>query len=136
MRFALLRSTVRLPLNQSSSRTSYPVVQGACPTTGPSIALWSSGLSLLEEEDGRQIFCWHGVAGKYALHIWGTTPREFSPCRTILDTDKVQLMSRPDRHFKYFAEVKPRIEEALLVPFHIARLCVFRRVSREQTLPK
>jgi signal transduction histidine kinase len=79
----------------------------------------SSGLSLLEEENGRKIFRWHGVAGRYAPYLWGTTPREFSPCGTVLDTDQVQLMSDLDRHFTYFAEVEPRISEALLVPFHV-----------------
>ncbi|MEO8052058.1 MAG: sigma 54-interacting transcriptional regulator [Acidobacteriota bacterium] len=80
----------------------------------------SSGISLLEEEEnGRKIFRWHAVAGQYASHLWGTTPREFSPCGTVLDTDKVQLMSHLDRHFTYLAEVEPRIAEALLVPFHV-----------------
>jgi signal transduction histidine kinase len=79
----------------------------------------SAGLSLLEEEHGRKIFRWHGVAGKYGPHLWGTTPREFSPCGTVLDTDKVQLMRHLDRHFDYFAAVEPRIAEALLVPFHV-----------------
>jgi transcriptional regulator with GAF, ATPase, and Fis domain len=79
----------------------------------------SAGISLLEEEDGRKIFRWHGVAGQYAAHLWGTTPREFSPCGTVLDTDAVQLMSQLDRHFTYFAQVEPRIAEALLVPFHV-----------------
>src|SRR5450759_1173822 len=50
----------------------------------------SSGLSLLEEENGQKIFRWHGVAGDYAPHLWGTTPRDFSPCGTVLDTNKVQ----------------------------------------------
>jgi len=80
----------------------------------------SSGISLLEEEDGRKIFRWHGVAGEYAPHLWGTTPREFSPCGTVLDTDAVQLMSHLDRHFTQFAQVEPPIAEALLVPFHVA----------------
>jgi len=79
----------------------------------------SAGLSLLEEENGKKIFRWHGVAGKYESFLWGTTPREFSPCGTVLDTDKVQLMSRLDRHFEYFAQVEPLIAEALLVPFHV-----------------
>lgn len=79
----------------------------------------SAGISLLEEEKGRKIFRWHGVAGKFSSHLYATTPREFSPCGTVLDTDKVQLMSYLDRHFGYFAEVSPRIAEALLVPFHI-----------------
>jgi transcriptional regulator with GAF, ATPase, and Fis domain len=79
----------------------------------------SAGISLLEEEEGRNIFRWHALAGEYEPHLWGTTPREFSPCGTVLDTDAVQLMSRLDRHFGYFAQVKPRISEALLVPFHV-----------------
>ena len=74
---------------------------------------------MLEEENGRKIFRWHGVAGEYAPHRWGTTPREFSPCGTVLDTDQMQLMSQLDRHFTYFSTVKPRISEALLVPFHV-----------------
>ncbi len=79
----------------------------------------SAGLSLLEEENGRKIFRWHGVAGEYAPYRWGTTPREFSPCGTVLDTDQMQLMSQLDRHFTYFSTVQPRISEALLVPFHV-----------------
>ena len=42
----------------------------------------SAGISLLEEEEGRPIFRWHALAGKYAPHVWGTTPRHFSPCST------------------------------------------------------
>jgi signal transduction histidine kinase len=79
----------------------------------------SAGISLLEDENGRKIFRWHGVAGEYAPHLWGTTPREFSPCGTVLDTNQIQLMSHLDRHFGYFADVKPSIAEALLVPFHV-----------------
>ena len=78
-----------------------------------------AGVSLLEEEEGRPIFRWHALAGRYAPHLWGTTPREFSPCGTVLDTDSTQLMSQLDRHYKYFAEVAPRISEALLVPFRV-----------------
>lgn len=31
----------------------------------------------------------------------------------------MQLMTRLDRHFTYFAQVEPRISEALLIPFHV-----------------
>src|ERR1700682_104710 len=79
----------------------------------------SAGISLLEEENGRKIFRWHALAGDYAPHLWGTTPREFSPCGTVLDTNAVQLMKHLDRHFAYFALVEPKISEALLIPFHV-----------------
>jgi signal transduction histidine kinase len=80
----------------------------------------SAVISLLEEEDGRKIFRWHGTAGKYApQHLWGMTPREFSPCGTVSDTCQVQLMTNLDRHFDYLAKVEPRIVEALLMPFRV-----------------
>ena len=79
----------------------------------------SAGISLLEEENGKMIFRWHAIAGRLAPHLWGTTPREFSPCGTVLDTDAVQLMSGLDRHFTYLATVEPRVVEALLIPFHV-----------------
>jgi len=34
----------------------------------------SAGIGLLEDEDGRKIFRWHALAGRYAPHLWGTTP--------------------------------------------------------------
>jgi chemotaxis protein methyltransferase CheR len=106
-------------LAQGLSRSPEHILQQLVETALHLCRAHSSGISLLEEEDGRKIFRWHGVAGRYAPHLWGTTPREFSPCGTVLDTDAVQLMSQPDRHFTYFAEVDPRIDDALLVPFHV-----------------
>jgi signal transduction histidine kinase len=106
-------------LAQTMARSPERVLQQLVETALDLCIAHSSGVSLLEEEDGRKIFRWHAVAGQYASHLWGTTPREFSPCGTVLDTDKVQLMSHLDRHYRYFAEVEPRILEALLVPFHV-----------------
>jgi GAF domain-containing protein len=80
----------------------------------------SAGISLLEDEDGRKIFRWHALAGRYAPHLWGTTPRKFSPCGTVLDRDSPQLMFNPERHYTYFAQVTPPIVEALLIPFRVA----------------
>ena len=51
--------------------------------------------------------------------LGGTTPRHFSPCGTVLDLDAVQLMTHLYQHFTYFDAVTPRIEEALLTPFHV-----------------
>jgi transcriptional regulator with GAF, ATPase, and Fis domain len=106
-------------LAQGLSRSPEHILQQLVETSLDLCHAHSSGISLLEEENGRKIFRWHGVAGRYAPHLWGTTPREFSPCGTVLDTDAVQLMSHLDHHFTYFAEVDPRIAEALLIPFHV-----------------
>lgn len=106
-------------LSQTLANAPERILQGLAETALRLCFAHSSGISLLEEEQGRPIFRWHGVAGEYAQHLWGTTPRDFSPCGTVLDTDAVQLMSYLDRHFPYFAEVAPRIAEALLIPFHV-----------------
>jgi signal transduction histidine kinase len=106
-------------LGQTMADSPERVLQQLVDTALELCQAQSAGLSLLEEENGRKIFRWHGVAGEYAPHRWGTTPREFSPCGTVLDTDQMQLMSQLDRHFTYFSAVKPRISEALLVPFHV-----------------
>ncbi|MGH9664044.1 MAG: ATP-binding protein, partial [Bryobacteraceae bacterium] len=106
-------------LAQTMANTPEAILQRLVETALNLCRAHSAGISLLEDSEGRKIFRWHGVAGAYAPHLWGTTPREFSPCGTVLDTDRVQLMSYPDRHFEYFAQVQPRIAEALLIPFHV-----------------
>jgi transcriptional regulator with GAF, ATPase, and Fis domain len=112
-------NTALLTLAQTLTNSPAKILQQLVETALKLCRAQSAGLSLLEEENGQRIFRWHGVAGEYAPHIWGTTPRAFSPCGTVLDTDRVQLMSHLDRHFTYFAQVEPRIAEALLVPFHV-----------------
>jgi CheY-like chemotaxis protein len=80
----------------------------------------SAGVSLLEHEDGKQIFRWHAVSGKWASFLWGTMPREFSPCGTVLDRQAAQLMVLPERHFTPLLQVTPKVHEVLLIPFSVA----------------
>lgn len=80
----------------------------------------SAGISIIEQDGDQQIFRWHALAGELASHLGGTTPRYFSPCGTVVDLNAVQLMSRLERHYRYFQAVKPQIVEALLVPFTVA----------------
>ncbi|HEX5421395.1 MAG TPA: GAF domain-containing protein, partial [Gammaproteobacteria bacterium] len=79
----------------------------------------SAGLSILEEENGRQVFRWQAAAGQWAPLRGGTMPREFSPCGTVLDRRSMELMVRPDRHFLPLVGVEPLIEELLLIPFRV-----------------
>jgi RNA polymerase sigma factor (sigma-70 family) len=79
----------------------------------------SAGISIIEEHLGEQVFRWHALTGALASHRWSTTPRDFSPCGTVVDRNAVQLMFLPERHFRYFADVKPKIVEALLLPFSV-----------------
>jgi len=82
----------------------------------------SAGISVLDPD--RKRFRWRAVAGQWAPHRGGGTPRDFGPCGTVLDRDVTQLFSRPERHFAYLVNVTPCIEEGLLVPFHVNRTAV------------
>src|SRR5271166_5799841 len=62
-----------------------------------------------------------GMHLRGTLHICGVQRRENSaPAARVLDRDSPQLMSNPERHYTYFAQVAPPIVEALLIPFHVA----------------
>ncbi len=81
----------------------------------------SAGLSVLTRaEDGSEIFHWDALAGQFASHVGGTTPRHFSPCGLCLDEAAPVLVSHPARLFTYFEEVDPPIIEALIVPLYDA----------------
>jgi PAS domain S-box-containing protein len=80
----------------------------------------SAGLSLLEADDQRRNFHWRAIAGQWASHVGGGTPRDFGPCGTVLDRNSTQIFSHPEIDFPYFAAVTPYVEEGLLIPFYIA----------------
>jgi PAS domain S-box-containing protein len=79
----------------------------------------SAGLSLLEEGDQKNNFHWRAIAGQWAPHINGGTPRDFGPCGTVLDQDVAMVCSHPELDFPYWAPIKPVLEEGLLIPFYI-----------------
>jgi len=79
----------------------------------------SAGLSLLEDGDQKNNFHWRAIAGQWARHINGGTPRNFGPCGTVLDQDVAMVCSHPELDFPYWAPIKPVLEEGLLIPFHI-----------------
>jgi len=77
----------------------------------------SAGVSLIDEHCGEALFRAHALSGEMAEHLWGTTPRDFSPCAMVVDSNCLQLMSDPELHYRYLAELRPKIFEALLIPF-------------------
>ena len=79
----------------------------------------SAGLSILEDGDQKKNFHWRAIAGEWALHVNGGTPRGFGPCGTVLDRNIAMVCSHPERDFPYWTEVKPVLEEGLLVPFYV-----------------
>jgi PAS domain-containing protein len=79
----------------------------------------SAGLSLLEESDQKSNFHWRAIAGQWAPHLNGGTPRNFGPCGTVLDQNAAMVCSHPELDFPYWAPIKPVLEEGLLIPFYI-----------------
>jgi PAS domain S-box-containing protein len=79
----------------------------------------SAGLSLLEDGDQRRNFHWRAIAGQWASHVNEGTPRDFGPCGTVLDRNMAMMCSHPEQDFPYFGEVRPLLEEALLIPFYV-----------------
>lgn len=79
----------------------------------------SAGISLLTRDGGTR-FYWPAIAGVWKPHIGGGTPRDFGPCGDVLDCNRPLLFKHVERRYTYFEPVKPAVEEALLVPFHVA----------------
>jgi hypothetical protein len=74
----------------------------------------SAGLSLLEEGDGKSNFHWRAIAGQWAPHLNGGTPRNFGPCGTVLDQDAAMICSHPEVDFPYWEPIRPVLEEGLV----------------------
>ena len=78
----------------------------------------SAGISVLEEEDQRKNFHWRALVGQWASHLGGGTPRDLGPCGTVLDYNLPLLFTHPERDFPYLQDVRPFLEEGLLIPFY------------------
>jgi PAS domain S-box-containing protein len=78
----------------------------------------SSGLSLLTPDGGKR-FYWPAIAGMWAPHVGGGTPRNFGPCGDVLDRNCTILFRHFERRYPYLVPVTPAAEECLLVPFYV-----------------
>ena len=106
-------------LAQSMATAPEDILQRLADTALNICRAHSAGLSLLEDGDQRRNFHWRAIAGEFAHHLNGGTPRDFGPCGTVLDRNAAQLCSHPEIDFPYFSEAKPTLDEILLVPFYI-----------------
>jgi signal transduction histidine kinase/ActR/RegA family two-component response regulator len=108
-------SGILASLAQGMTRPPELILQSLAQAALTSCRAGSAGISLIEA-DGTH-FRWRALTGELAPHLGDTTPREFSPCGTVVDRNSVHLFHYLERHFKYFAAMRPTIVEALLVPF-------------------
>jgi hypothetical protein len=77
----------------------------------------SAGISILESEEECEIFRWHAIAGGFAPNLYGSLPRDGSPCGTVVARNHVLLFNEPDRFYPELRGVSPRVYEALLAPW-------------------
>ena len=80
----------------------------------------TAGISLLEEQDGAEVFRWEALAGVLSDRLNATTSRDASPCGTTIDRNTTQLMYMAERIFPALTS-EPPVVEVLVVPFHVAR---------------
>jgi signal transduction histidine kinase len=112
-------------LTQELTNSPSSILQKLVDTALELCRAHSAGISLLEEEAGRKIFRWHAVAGQWAPRVWGTTtPRDYSPCGTVLDYNATLLFSNAHHYYSQFAGVQPLLVEGLLVPFYVGGTAV------------
>jgi len=106
-------------LARQLATTPGDILQGLAEAALELCRAHSAGLSLIEDEEGQGIFRWAAIAGRFAPNVNGTTPRDFSPCGVVVDSNAVQLFHRPGRQYPYLDGVSPPIVEALLQPFSV-----------------
>jgi hypothetical protein len=75
------------------------------------------GISILEHENGKDVFRWRAMAGQLAGALGLPMERNDSPCGMVLDCRDTMLFTYPEKHFPFPAPVDPSIVEVLLEPF-------------------
>jgi hypothetical protein len=78
----------------------------------------SAGISLEEEsEAGDARFRWVVVAGSFQPYLNGTTPRQYSPCGTCLNSGKPQLYRVTKPYYDYLGVLAEPITDGILIPW-------------------
>ncbi|GEM_PF-296107 len=106
-------------LMQELVSSSSKVLQKLADTALTLCRAHSAGISLLQEQDRRQVFVWPALAGESSRSLGRKMPRECSPCGLVLDHNAPLLLLHPARYFPLSVDALP-IAEMLLVPFHVA----------------
>ncbi|WP_341528090.1 ATP-binding protein [Nostoc sp. UHCC 0302] len=80
----------------------------------------SAGVSLLETApNGESAFRRVAIAGALKFLEQSTTPGNFSPCSTTVQSGQPQLYAHPERYFTYLHHPQFPIVEGLLIPLFI-----------------
>lgn len=77
----------------------------------------SAGVSILHP--GQEQFRWDAVSGELQHHLGQTIPRPACPCTAAIARSGAILLQDPERYFHILRAIKPRVHEALLVPWGV-----------------
>jgi hypothetical protein len=78
----------------------------------------SAGISLEEVDEAGQLrFRWIAIAGSFSKYLNGTTPRNYSPCGTCLDSGRPQLYRVTKPYYDYLGVVARPITDGMLIPW-------------------
>ncbi|HEU5182254.1 MAG TPA: GAF domain-containing protein [Candidatus Polarisedimenticolia bacterium] len=112
-----LASVMEMMATASGSRDADRILQKLADTALELCRAQSAGVSILEKENGREVFRWRAAAGVWKKYLGQCMPRHFSPCGTVLDRNIPLLMEYPERHYAY-TDGAPPLAEVLLIPFY------------------
>lgn len=111
------QSAAMLELAQALSSAPESLAQRLVDAARSLTGAESSGLSLVDVKDGKDIFRWIATSGEYARYANGTMPRDFSPCGEVLKRGQTLLMSDMRRAYPYVDALHLPPANVLLVPF-------------------
>jgi two-component system CheB/CheR fusion protein len=77
----------------------------------------SAGVSLLDNENGREVFRWNAAAGLLAPVVGGRIDRDASPCGMVVDRNCLVLLKDPECVYPALQVSRPPMRESLLLPW-------------------
>jgi hypothetical protein len=106
-------------LNARLARDDLSVLQAICDTALKFCRAESTGLSLFGYVDGQPIFNWEVVSGK-AAPLAGKiySPRDNTPCGTVLEMYSYQVFRHPERHYRWARENGFVVPEMITMPIY------------------
>jgi signal transduction histidine kinase/ActR/RegA family two-component response regulator len=109
---------VALARAQSGSRAD--LLQAVADAAMSLCCAGSAGISLVEQQDGEQVFRWLAVSGLCADLRGKTTAWDECPCGLTLQAGTAQLFVDPQAHFPSLAFPDVSVPEGLVVPISVA----------------
>jgi hypothetical protein len=110
-------------LRESESQSPDAILQELVQIAVDFCGADSSGISLEEvNEMGESQFRWIVVAGSFARHLNGTTPRFYSPCGTCIDRGVAQHFQVTHPYYNFLGVNAEPIRDGILIPWHSEKM--------------